>query len=760
MAALKKNKKKGARKKRKNKRVWLPLFLKLLLVAGVLLSAALIYIDAWLMQRFDGRKWAIPATVYARPMELYAGKAISAEKIIQELNAANFRPAQTLIPGRYRYQPPQLDIYLPRFDYWDGPVAAQKISLRFNAAGIQTLDADDSMHRLPPIKIGSIHPRKHEDRVLVSIDDVPASLIAGLLATEDRGFYQHWGISPRAIARAMWSNIRHGRVVEGGSTLTQQLVKNFFLNNSRSYSRKALEAVMAIFLELRASKDEILEAYINEVFIAQNGKTAIHGFARASEYLFAQPLAQLQPHQTALMVGMMKGPSYYNPFKHPARAKKRRDLVLQLMHKAGELSDGQYNQALKKPLQLAKKSSKPQAYPAYLDLVRRQLRQDYSQEDLSSEGLRIFTALNPQWQWAAQQKLATGLQHLHKKHGVKAKAMQGAVVVVNNATGEVMAVVGGKQVVPGAFNRALDARRPIGSLVKPAIYLTALEQDYHLASRLSDAPLTVKFDNKKWQPKNFDKRSHGDVMLFQALAKSYNIAAARLGLTLGLDSVASTLQRLGIEQDIPYLPSMLLGAIELSPLQVSQMYLTLASQGFYSKLRVIREVTDSQGEALQRYPLKIEKRVEASEAYLINAAMHKVMTIGTGRSSQRLLKNRWTAGKTGTSSDQRDSWFAGFDHQATAVVWLGRDDNKPLPVTASSGALPIWSAIMASQPAFVHTAALPENVALMWVDSANSKLAQPHCEQAVQLPFAAGIQPQEKSECGSGSWHWFKQLVK
>lgn len=766
--------KSSAKRKSPPKRSMKALLFKLLLLSLVVMAAAWVYIDAWLMERFDGRKWAIPATVYARPLELYEGKVISPWQIMRELKAASYQEGQLGRSRRYQYREGQLDIYMPAFAYWDGKTAAQKVRLSFADGKIKRISSTHkqaALLRLPPLEIGSVHPNKHEDRLLVSINDVPKTLIDGLLVTEDRDFYQHFGLSPKSIIRALWSNMKSGRVVAGGSTLTQQLVKNFFLTSERSLSRKALEAIMAISLEMRASKDEILEAYVNEVFIAQDGRRAIHGFGKASQYLFAEPLAKLKAHQSALLVAMMKGPSYYNPFKHPERAKTRRNLVLRLMAEEGMLTDSQAKWAQSRPLDVVKYSAKRQDYSAYLDLVRRQLRLEYSQQDLMSQGLRIFTNLDPQWQWQAQKKLKDGIHHLKKQYGKKAAGMNGAAVIVDNATAEVIAIVGGVNYLPGSFNRALDARRPIGSLVKPAIYLTALEQGYTLSSRLSDAPLTVKFDAKTWQPKNYDKKTHGlhpvtqkdiGVPLYVALAKSYNVAAARLGLTLGLEQVIETLKKLGVEEPIPYVPSILLGAIELSPLAVSQMYHTLASQGFYSRLRVIREVTDSQGEALRRFELSLDQRIASDKAYLIEAAMAKVMTEGTGRSSQRLLAGRVIAGKSGTTNDKRDSWFAGFDKKITTVVWLGRDDNKPLPVTGSSGALPIWSAIMEMQREQRGIRSKPEGIEEFWVDSQNSKISGKGCDHAVKLPFIIGTEPVEKADCqsqGGAVLRWFKNWI-
>ncbi|OED50974.1 hypothetical protein ACH42_00445, partial [Endozoicomonas sp. (ex Bugula neritina AB1)] len=517
-------------------------------------------------------------------------------------------------------------------------------------------------------------------------------------------------------------------------------------------------------------------AYINEVFVAQDGDRAIHGFGLASEYFFSRSIDELQPHQSALMVAIMKGPSYYHPVKHPERALKRRNLVLDMMAEQGLMSTADVTRYQQMPLGVENNVRTRRHYAAYLDLVRQQLRRDYSEKDLASQGLRIFTHMNPQWQWRAQNALSSGVKRLQARYGSKATGVQGAVIVVDHTSGDVVALAGGTATYSGAYNRALHARRPIGSLVKPAVYLSALENGYQLQTPISDAPMTLTANGKDWRPENFDRRSHTmadlpgiekasiddeyQIPLYYALAKSYNIAAVRLGLNLGIDTVSDTLRRLGFEGHIPQVPSLMLGTVEMAPIEVAQMYTTLANGGFYAPLKSILQVTDHNGQTLTRYPLQFEQRIALEPVHMLDYSLQSVMHEGTGSSvAKHFAANHRIAGKTGTSNDQRDSWFAGYDVNQTAVVWLGFDDNKPLPFTAAGGALQIWAALMQQQNSVAGPNPVPDNIAYHWVDPGTGELSRENCRGAVYLPYQKGREPQQEGPCykSHSILHWFKK---
>lgn len=728
---------------------WLRWFWRLAIAGTLALVALLIYLDARVQERFSGQRWAVPAKVYARPLELFAGQRLGRDDFLTELEALGYRRvARVQRPGDVAVNGQQVVLHSRGFQFHDGSETAQVLRVSFAGQQVRALTSGEGVSvpvaRIEPLLIGGIYPAHNEDRILVQLDEVPPLLVETLLAVEDRDFYNHFGVSPRSILRALVANLSAGGVVQGGSTLTQQLVKNFFLSSERSLTRKGAEALMAILLELRYDKREILEAYLNEVFLGQDGQRAIHGFGLASQYFFAQPLAELRPEQIALLVGMVKGPSYYNPRRSPERALERRNLVLDLLGEQGVLSAQAQALARKAPLGVSARGSLANSsYPAFLDLVKRQLRQDYREEDLTGEGLRVFTSFDPILQLKAESALADTLRRLGNRRGVEDIEM--AMVVTQPQTGEIQALLGSRQPRFAGFNRALDAQRPIGSLVKPAIYLAALEQPtrYTLTSLLADEPLAIRGgDGQVWEPKNFDRRAHGTVFLYQALANSYNLSTARLGMEVGVEKVLDTVRRLGGEQTWPAYPSMLLGAGALSPLQVATMYQTIANGGFNTPLRGIRSVLAANGEPLKGYPYEVQQRFDPGAVHLLQHALQRAMREGTGRSVYSQLPGSLVvAGKTGTSNDSRDSWFAGFSQDLLAVVWMGRDDNGATPLTGATGALQLWTGFMRRAQPVSLDLALPDNVQLALIDPYSGEGREAGCPGAVQMPYIRGSEP-------------------
>jgi penicillin-binding protein 1B len=734
----------------------------LLLALTVGLAAVLygVYLDGTVRAKFEGKRWALPARVYARPLELYAGRELTPDGLQEDLYRLHYRKAAgPRYAGTYSRAGDRFLVRTRAFRFWDGAEPQRFLDVRFSGGQVSALkDAaggtDPALVRLDPVLIASIYPTHNEDRVLVRRKDLPDLLVKTLIAVEDRDFYHHFGIDPMAILRALWRDLRAGAVVEGGSTLTQQLVKNFYLTQERSIKRKAEEAVMAILLDLHYSKDEILEAYANEIFLGQDGNRAIHGFGLASHFYFNRPLDELGIPETALLVGMIRGPSYYDPRRNPERAKARRNLVIDTLTAQGVITAAQAEKAKQAPLGVSDKGGRPAgSYPAFLQLVRRQLQRDYKEEDLRSDGLRIFTTLDPLVQGTAEKAVSKRLPELERSRGFKTGTLESAVVVASSAQGEVLAMVGGRDPNYAGFNRALDAVRPIGSLIKPVIYLTALSDPahYNLVTTLSDTPVSLRAGSGKlWEPENYDRRLHGQVPLYLALAKSYNLATVNLGLSLGVDEVADTLARLGSERRVDAVPSMLLGSASLTPAEVAQVYQTLSDGGFRAPLRAIRDVLDASGRPLSRYPLAIEQAADATAVYLTTWAMQQVVKQGTAASlSHRLPPGLTVAGKTGTTNDLRDSWFAGFSGDKVAVVWVGRDDNKPTRLTGASGALPIWGDIMTSIENRALPDLAPDGVKEVKVDPSNGLVAGAGCGRGLTVPFDAADLPTATSRCGA-----------
>ena len=719
-------------------------------VVAVLALAWIAWLDLDMRAKFEGKRWSLPARIYARPLELYAGARLAPAEFERELALAGYHPSpEPRRPGSYRRDASRFRLIAREFRFWDAHEPERTLELDFERDRLVSLSDGSrkvSLARLDPAEIAQIYPAHREDRVLVSLRDVPPLLVKGLLAVEDRSFLSHHGISLRGIARATFANLRAGGAVQGGSTLTQQLAKNFFLTPERSLWRKANEALLAVLLEARYEKSEILEAYLNEVFLGQRGRRAIHGFGLAAWYYYRRPLQELRSEELALLIGLAKGPSFYNPHRHPERARARRDTVLKVMVEQGVLSAAEGKAARERALGVGAAGGVARSsYPAFVDLVRRQLRRDYDIESLRTEGLRIFTTLDPSVQASAEQALSGQIVELEAARGARDTRLQGALAVTATGTGEVLAVVGGRDPDDFGFNRALDAIRPIGSLAKPAVYLAALAHPdrYTLASPVSDAPVRVEGrTGKAWTPANYDGRSHGQVPLYEALARSYNQATVRIGLDVGVDEVADYLHRLGVQRRIDVYPAMMLGAFELSPLEVVQMYHTLASGGFRVPLRSIREVTDARGRKLSRYGVAVSPGVAPELNFLMVNALESVMREGTGRwASRRLPEGFVSAGKTGTTDDLRDSWFAGFGSDRLAVVWLGHDDNSPSGFTGATGALAVWTELMRRIDAMPLEMLPPPGIEWHWVDVQTGHRTSPACPDARRFPFITGSEP-------------------
>ncbi|KIV73520.1 Multimodular transpeptidase-transglycosylase [Pseudomonas sp. FeS53a] len=732
---------------------------KLSLVGLVVLAGFAVYLDAIVQEKFSGKRWTVPAKVYARPLELFVGLKLAKDDFLKELDALGYRrESASNGPGSASVAGSTVELNTRGFQFYEGAEPARLIKVRFSGdyvAGLsQGSGANLAVARLEPLLIGGLYPAHHEDRILIKLDQAPPYLVDTLVAVEDREFFNHWGVSLKSIARAIWVNATAGQLRQGGSTLTQQLVKNFYLTNERSITRKATEAMMAVLLEMHYDKREILEAYLNEVFLGQDGQRAVHGFGLASQYFFSQPLSELKLHQVALLVGMVKGPSQFNPRRNPERALERRNLVLDLLAEQGVVTAEEAAAAKAKPLGVTPRGSMADSsYPAFLDLVKRQLREDYRDEDLTEEGLRIFTSFDPILQSKAETALEETLKRLAGRKGVD--EVESAMVVSNPETGEIQALIGSRQPRFAGFNRAIDAVRPVGSLIKPAVYLTALERpsQYTLTSWVQDEPFSVKGqDGQVWTPQNYDRQAHGTIFLYQGLANSYNLSTAKLGLDIGVPNVLKTLERLGVSREWPAYPSMLLGAGALSPMEVATMYQTLASGGFNTPLRGIRSVLTAEGEPLKRYPFQIQQRFDPGAIYLVQNAMQRVMREGTGRSVYSQLPASLTlAGKTGTTNDSRDSWFAGFSQDLLAVVWLGRDDNGKTPLTGATGALQVWTSFMRKADPLPLDMPMPENVVQAWIDPRTGQGSDSSCPGAVQMPYIRGSEPAPGQACGAGA---------
>ncbi|MGO9804266.1 MAG: penicillin-binding protein 1B [Steroidobacteraceae bacterium] len=729
-----------------------------LIGAAALLGALyVLYLDLLVTRQFEGRRWTLPAQVYAAPLELYVGLPLPAPELAHELERLHYRRVTQLDrPGSYRLSGGgRIDVALRAVSFPDEKREAQLLSIFCGTTGIDSLkDAaghDVPVLRLEPLLIGSIFPSHGEDRVVVSPRDVPPLLPAALKAVEDRRFDSHRGVDPQAILRALWVDLRARQIEQGGSTLTQQLVRSYFLSSRQTLGRKLREAIMAITLDAHFTKDDLMNAYINEIFLGQDGDRAIHGFGLASQFYFGKPLAELDTSEVALLVAVVRGPSWYDPRRHADRALARRNLVLSELAEQHVVSAADAAAAAHKPLGVTARPAGAY-YPAYLDFVRRTLRRDYRDEDLTEAGLSIYTSLEPRAQDAAEYALEHELARLDQQKKRGTEPLDGAVVVTTPQSGDVTAIVGGRDVGYDGFDRALDAHRAMGSLVKPFIYLTALESGrYNAATIVQDEPVDVRLaGGKHWRPENFNRDVNGPVPVVRALADSLNLATVGVGLDLGVAKVAATLQRFGLEPAPEQVPAMLLGAVNVTPLEAAQLYNGLANGGFRNPLRAVRTVIGADGKALKAFPLQVTQVATPEAMYQLDRLLVQVMNRGTGRAARPLLPpDLVVAGKSGTSSEFRDSWFAGFSGSDLTVVWVGYDDNAPTGFTGSAGALPVWAHIMAGLNGRSWNQPRPEGLVDMEIEYATGLRVLPGCsDDRVTVAVPAAAQIPVKPGCG------------
>lgn len=665
-------------------------FIALMFIAGI-------YFDKKIERKLDGSTWELPAQVYGRPLLLKKGEGSQA-LLINELKLLNYRRVNSVqSSGQFAVKQQEVIIFRRAFNFPDRAESAVKISVHFSADKIVSINDERKQKlafiRLDPLLLARMHSDQIEDRLFVPFEKIPNLLIDTLLIMEDRDYYHHQGIAPLAILRAFIVNFQAGRTVQGGSTLTQQLAKNLFLTQERSLWRKFQETYIAVLMDYKYSKDALLEAYLNEVYLAQNGQTGIHGIGLASDYYFARPINELRIDQIALLVAIIKGPSYYNPRRNPERTLARRDLVLRMMVENNLISSEDYKYAVADSLNLSEKNAlDDRANPAFISLLSRELQSHVPSSVRKNNGLHIFTSINPLAQKNAEFAVQYGIEKIAK---VKQENLQAAMVISDRQYAEVRALVSGRDVKFSGFNRALDANRPIGSLVKPAVYLTALDAGYGLDYPLNDNAIILKNANgQRWQPKNYDRKFRGQVTLEDALIHSLNVPTVNLGMQVGLNNVINSLHKMGVADEIKAYPSLVLGSVSLSPIQVAQMFQPITMKGVYQPLTLIRAIVSNDGDLLYQRSSRAEKVFSESAVKQLTQALHKVTSEGTARSLRWRNPGEYFAGKTGTTNNLNDSWFVGFDNDEVVTTWVGKDNNSSAQLTGSSGALVIFSDYM------------------------------------------------------------------
>lgn len=724
LMANKRQSNKNGKKNRKTKSKWrwFWLLFKLFIVFAVLLGVYAFYLNQQIKERLDGKVWDLPAAVYGRMVNLEPGMDYSQAEMIRLLEGMQYRKVTKITSsGEFSVKGNTIEILRRPFNFPDQKEGQILARMEFDNGVLNKIENMENgrsfgFFRLDPKLITMMQSANNEQRLVLPLTDFPESLVKILLETEDRNFYEHDGVSLYSIGRAVVANVSAGKSVQGGSTLTQQLVKNLFLTNERTLSRKVNEAIMAILLDYSYGKQRILELYLNEVYLGQNGNDEIRGFPLASLYYFGRPINELSLDQQALLVGMVQGASTYNPWTKPENATKRRNIVLKILETRNVIDKEMYEVLSARPLGVKNKEGLVASQPAFMQMVRQELNEKLGDKVKDLSGAKVFTTLDPVAQTAAETAIETGVAQLRKDRNLN--DIEGAMVVVDRINGEVRAMVGGSQTQYSGFNRALNARRSIGSLAKPPVYLAALNEPdrFRLNTWLKDEPLTVKVGNQTWSPRNYSRNFTGGMLLVDALAKSQNVPTVNLGLEVGLDQVLNIFVRLGAPVTaMEKVPAMLLGAVNLTPAEVAQVYQTIGGNGNRAKLSALRSVIDGDGsEIYQSYP-SAERAIPSQAAYLTLYGMQQVVQQGTGRVLLSKYSKYNLAGKTGTTNDLIDSWYAGIDGKEVAIVWIGRDNNGPTQLTGATGALKVYQRYLDNQAPLALINRQPEGIVDMKV---------------------------------------------
>jgi penicillin-binding protein 1B len=723
------------------------------------------YLRDWertVTEKFEGKKWRLPSKIYSDSYLLYIGISLRAEELREKLRRLGYHEVAGApkSKGQYHYQPSRglLEIYLQDFVYPTEAFTGYPVRISFEGSAISRIEnVGDGQEifslELEPELVSGLYDQIWQERRVVSLKEVPPLLVKAILSIEDERFYRHHGVDPFSILRAMWINLRSVGVVQGGSTLTQQLMKNFFLTDERTLSRKLKEAVMAFIAERKYSKAEILENYLNEIYMGQKGSQGIFGVSEAAKFYFSKSLSELTIGETAILAGLIRAPNRLSPYRSVEAATRRRNVVLAKLLDDKIITLKQYNAAIKEPVVRRELVKVTNDAPYYADFLRRELAENYSNAVLTAEGLRIFSGLDLHLQKIAERVLADGLKKLEDTYAsLRRKSeedhLEGAIIVIRPQTGEIKAMVGGRSYQVSQFNRAFQAKRQPGSVFKPFVYLAALMGGENGAkftpvTMLEDAPFTWNYENQEWKPGNYNDEYLGTVTFRRALEKSLNSATARVARDVGVKRVRDLAQRLGIESSLPALPSLALGAVEVTPLEVAVAFSTLANNGVRTRPLSVKQVMDPSGRVLEKRDVRVEKVLSPQAAFMINYLLKGVFERGTADSARRMGFTRPAAGKTGTTNDYKDAWFVGYTPDLLAVVWVGFDNQSKLGLSGAQAALPIWADFMKQATAGMPVSDFvpPPGIKMVEIDPLTGQLATPNCPSVIREAFQEGDEP-------------------
>jgi penicillin-binding protein 1B len=715
-------------------------------------------LDERVERTFADGPWDLPARVYSAAFVFHPGLRLDEVGFFKRLDRLGYRavdgaPARR---GDYRRGAEGVEIFLRGFSYPRQP-APQRRLLLSAPDGVVTamtdLDSGEEVFsaELEPELVASVQRAGWEQRRLLTLAEIPPRLTHAVLTTEDRRFFEHPGIDIRGVARAAAANLSGG-TPQGGSTITQQLVKNMFLTQERTLRRKVPEAFLALVVERRYTKNQILESYLNEIYLGQDGPRAIHGVWEASLHYFSRPPTELSLGETALLAGMIRAPNSTSPRKHPDRARQRRDTVLQQLAAVGTITPAELAAAMAEPIRGGGRAAGALNGRYFVDFVREEAEAAYPDDILNRAGFDLFTTLDTDLQAAAEEAVAAGLAELARR--LPAAATPGdppqvALVAVQPQTGAIVAMVGGRSYGASQFNRAVHAARQPGSIFKPIVFLAAFEEAASSpspitpATTLLDAPFEWRYEGQVWRPRNYNDTYLGEVSARRALEMSLNSATARLAERIGLERIRAMARAAGIDRDLPAVPSMTLGAVEVSPLEVAEVYATIANGGVHVEPKVLNKVVTPAGELIELRPPRVSRAASPESASLVTHLMEGVIDRGTGSAVRERGLAGPIAGKTGTTNDSHDAWFAGFTPDLVAVVWVGYDRDRALGMTGAQAALPIWTEFMkrATAGRARREFRRPPGVETVEIDPANGLRAGRRCPDKVAESFRTGQAP-------------------
>ncbi len=714
--------------------------------------------------RFSAHQWEVPSKIYAEPVLLYPGGQLEAGKLVEILTRLDYRsvsgPPQTRGEYLYDQKTGVLQLALRDSPFPQIVARAQRVSFLLRGGRIERLvDLDSSTPlafiELEPEVIAGVYDRSWGERRVVKLYDVPSQLVKALLAAEDHRFFEHEGVDLWRILGAIRANLLARRPVQGGSTLTQQLVKNFYLSQEKTVQRKIVEICMATIVELHYSKLEILENYLNEIYLGQHGAKGIFGMWEASRVYFGKEPRDLTLGESAVLAGMVKSPNTFSPLRHPDRILPRRNYVLQRMRELGHISTEEYEAALKETITPRTLPSEDNHAPHFADFIRKALTAQFPDNTLATAGLRVATSLDLRLQDAAYVAIQKGLQELEKRYprlrrSVPEEQLQACLIAMQPQTGAIRAMIGGRDYQTSQFNRATQAHRQLGSVFKPIVFLTALSQErekregrFLPSSHIDDTPFTWSYKGETWSPGNYNNQYLGTVSLRRALELSLNAATARLAQEVGLDPIRQTAENLGFVSPLPQYPSMVLGAGEVTPLEVVVAFSTLANTGARSVPRPIKLISNQNGETVTQHKIEMEQVVPPADAYMVTHLLEGVLARGTGRGARERGFTFPAAGKTGTTNDYGDAWFVGYTPDLVTVVWVGFDQRQSLGLSGAQAALPIWTSFMkrvtAGQPPAEFIP--PPGVVVVPIDPQTGERATPQCPLVLDEAFYDGEEP-------------------